>query len=179
MRLTRKQRREQRNNKLLSREAELNIVSMIDVFAVLVFFLLVNSSIAANSLNVISLNLPAAEETPPPPPKEPPLALQVAIYKDRLVLSSRDGTHPLPDTPAGHDLASLTSFLVDIKRRNPSELNITVAMEPDTPYDDLVQVMDAARIAPAEARAQGLPREMFPNIALADIKAETAPGAAP
>ena len=181
MKLSRKQRREQRTNKLRSRDVELNIVSMIDVFAVLVFFLLVTSSIAAARLNVISLNLPSPDLNIPPP-AEMPLSLTVVMRKAGLTLSSRDAVHELPNTPAGYDISSLSSFLVEVKKSHPQEENITLLLEQDVPYDDLVHVMDAARLAPAESRAAGLPREMFPNIALGDARDEgaaAAPAAGP
>jgi biopolymer transport protein ExbD len=179
MNLSRKQRRELRTNKLRSREAELNIVSMIDVFAVLVFFLLVNSSIVSSRLNVISMNLPE-DNADVPPPKEPPLALTVIVRSTGLALSLRNEIkHTLPNTPAGYDLQSLSNFLVEVKRNHPKENNITLSLEPEIAYDDLVRIMDAARLAPAEARAQGLAREMFPNIGLGDAVVETPAGAGP
>jgi len=175
MKLSRKQRRELRTNKLRSREAELNIVSMIDVFAVLVFFLLVTSSIVSARLNVISLNLPEESLVEPPPPKEPPLALTIILRKEGLSLAERgEVKHTLPNTPGGYDLQSLSNFLVEVKRGHPKEQSITLLLEPDIPYEDLVRVMDTARVTPAEARAQGVAAEMFPNIALGDARAEGA-----
>lgn len=182
MRLSRKQRRELRTNKLAAREAELNIVSMIDVFAVLVFFLLVTSSIVSAKLNVISLNLPEQSAEPPPPEKEEPYSLAIIVRKDSLALAERQQIkHRLPNTPGGYDLQSLSNFLVEAKRGHPKEQNVTLLLEPDIAYDDLVRIMDAARVTPAEARAQGMAPEMFPNIALGDARAEdasTPPGGA-
>ena len=176
MKLSRKAKREQRLHRLRSRDAELNIVSMIDVFAVLVFFLLVSSSVAATKLNVISLNLPAPDtQQQPPPEEEQPLALTVVLRKALLEVSSKNGSHTLPNTPAGYDLQSLSNLLVEVKKTAPKEQTITLLMEADIPYDNLVQVMDAARLAPAEARAAGLPREMFPNISIGDARSTEAP----
>lgn len=178
MNLSRKQRRELRTHKLLSRETELNIVSMIDVFAVLVFFLLVNSSIVSSQLNVISMNLP--EENAAPPPKEPPLALTIVVRAGSLAVGSRDmSLRTLPNTAEGYDLPALAKLLVEVKRKNSKEQNLTLSLEPEIPYNDLVHIMDTARQAPAAARAQGMPKEMFPNIALADAVADAPAGAAP
>ena len=49
----------QRTNRVRSRAVHLNLVSMIDVFAVLVFFLLLSASLAADSLNSLGLDLPS------------------------------------------------------------------------------------------------------------------------
>lgn len=170
MKLTRKQRRELRANKLHARETELNIVSLIDVFAVLVFFLLVNSSIVAARLNIISMNLPGKSEAAPEPPKEEPLNLTIVIRPAQLEIKSRDSSYTLPNTASGHDLETLGRRLAAIKLKNPKEQNVTLALEPDIPYEHLVHVMDAARLVPPEGKAQGLSGEMFPNIALADAK---------
>lgn len=170
-------RRLQRHHKQRARAVHLNIVSLIDVFAVLVFFLLVSSSLAAARLNVISLNLPAPDRAAPPPTDKQPLS--VTLRKNGiLVTSSGGGQRFLPDTPAGHDIESLANVLVEEKKSKPSDQSIVLLLEPDTPYDDLVKVMDAARLTPAEARAAaGLPREMFPLVSIGDAPAE--PSASP
>jgi biopolymer transport protein ExbD len=175
MNLSRKKRRELRTSRLLARETELNIVSLIDVFAVLVFFLLANSSILAARLNVLTLNLPE-EQASLPPPEEQPLALTVSVLKDRLLVQTFGGTpRPIPNTDAGPDLAALNAMLAGIKREHPKEQDVVLALEPDTEYDLLIQVMDAARVTPEDDQARGLPAEMFPNVALGDVP--VAPGA--
>ncbi len=171
-------RRLQRHHKQRARAVHLNIVSLIDVFAVLVFFLLVSSSLAAARLNVISLNLPAPDRTvtPQEQPKQP---LTVTLRKTELVVTSGDGvTRNLANTPQGYNVQALSDLLVEVKKSDPSEQNINVLLEPDTPYDALVKVMDASRVTPAEARASGLPHELFPQISIGDATIEGAPAPA-
>jgi biopolymer transport protein ExbD len=166
----RKARRSRRLARHLKRGGaeELNIVSMIDVFAVLVFFLLVNSSIAASRLNVLSLNLPAADQTATPPDDEK-LALSVSMLPDALVVSDRNGAvRRLANIPTGYNIAALSDVLVQIKKAAPKEDSITLLISPDVPYDDVVKVMDAARLTPAAAQSLGLPREMYPVISIGD-----------
>lgn len=156
-----------------ARAVSLNIVSMIDVFAVLVFFLLVSSSITAAKLNVINLNLPSPDQQTVP--DKLPLQLTITLRKNGLDVSDRNGgIRRLDNTPEGYNLQALADLLVEVKKTAPSESNVTLLLEPDIPYDDLIRVMDTARFAPAEARAAGLPSEMFPNVALGD-----APGGQP
>ncbi|MGH8432107.1 MAG: ExbD/TolR family protein [Solimonas sp.] len=161
-------RRLQRHHKQRARTVALNIVPLIDVFAVLVFFLLVSSSLAAARLNVISLNLPAPDRTVTPPEQaEPPLT--VTLRKAGIEVAASNGVQRfLANTPNGYNLQALADLLVEEKKSDPSEQTIVVLLEPDTPYDDLVKLMDTARLAPAEARAAGLPREMFPQISIGD-----------
>ncbi|HUP93030.1 MAG TPA: biopolymer transporter ExbD [Solimonas sp.] len=177
MNASRKTRRQERHHKVRSRAVELNIVSMIDVFAVLVFFLLVSSSLAASRLNVISLNLPSPDQNIAPE-KDPPLQLTITVRAGSLLVSDRKGAlRELANTPDGYNIQALTDVLVEAKKAAPAEESVTVLLEPDIAYDNLVKVMDAARLAPAEARAAGLPRELFPSISIGD--APLPEGAAP
>lgn len=166
----------QRQQNHRARAVQLNIVSMIDVFAVLVFFLLVSSSLAAARLNVISLNLPAPDRAPPP--EQPQQQLTVVVRSSGLEVSDRGGAvRNFANTPSGYNLQAFSDLLVEIKKSLPSEQGITLLMEPEIAYDNVVKIMDAVRIAPAEARASGLPRELFPLISIGD--APILAGAAP
>ena len=174
----RKARRSRRLARHLKRggSEELNIVSMIDVFAVLVFFLLVSSSITAAKLNVLSLNLPSNDSAAPP--DKQPLQLSVSLLPDALVISDRNGAvRKLDNTPAGYNLQALSETLVETKKAAPTENTITLLISPDVPYEDVVKVMDAARLTPAEARNLGLPRELYPLISIGDtpVSAGVAP----
>lgn len=166
----RKSRRSRRLARHLKRGSseELNIVSMIDVFAVLVFFLLVSSSITAARLNVLSLNLPSNDQVTPP--EKQPLQLSVSLLPEALVVSDRNGAiRRLENTPAGYNLQALAEVLVETKKAAPSENTITLLVAPEVAYENVVKVMDAARLAPAEARSLGLPRELYPLISIGDV----------
>lgn len=167
MKMSRQSRRLERHQRMRARAVSLNIVSMIDVFAVLVFFLLVSSSITAAKLNVINLNLPSPDQQTTP--DKPPLQLTITLHKDGLDVSDRNGgLRHLDNTPEGYNLQALGDLLVEVKKTAPSEDTVTLLLEPDIPYDDLIKIMDRARFAPAEARAAGMPAEMFPNVSLGD-----------
>ena len=171
-------RRMQRTNRVRSRAVHLNLVSMIDVFAVLVFFLLLSASLAADRLNSLGLDLPSpdASQEQTPPPK----GISVVIRKNELELSDPQGvvTH-LPNTAEGRDLKTLSSRLSDIKLAKPKEEQITLLMEQDVAYEVLVQVMDAARTLPPGVQLDNnRSRDMFPQISIGDAP-EAATGAAP
>lgn len=169
MKMTRRVRRMERQHKFGARNVQLNIVSMIDVFAVLVFFLLVSSSLAAARLNVISLNLPSPDKISEPNPEE--LRLTATVRKGVIEISdSRGAVRNIVSTPSGYNLAALSDLLVEVKKSKPTEQNITLMMEADVVYDDMVKIMDVIRLTPAEARASGLPRELFPQIAVGEAR---------
>lgn len=158
----------QRMNRVRSRAVHLNLVSMIDVFAVLVFFLLLSSSLAADRLNKLGLDLPSPNAAPAT--SEPPRSITVTLRRLETELSDLDGvvTH-LPNTSKGRDLMTLAERLVAIKRSKPDEQNITLLIEPNIPYQSVVMAMDAARALPKGTDAiDGSSRDLFPQIAVGD-----------
>ncbi len=163
-------RRERRQRRLLraGEQEELNLVSMIDVFAVLVFFLLVSSSVAATRLKVFGLDLPApgaavaTKDLPPPVVRLLPDGLQVEAAPAK--------TRRLPRTAQGYDLGALSALLVQAKLAAPAQQQATLLVDADVSYDDVVQVMETLRQAPVSVRLQGLPVELFPQIAIGDVE---------
>ncbi|MGH8505288.1 MAG: ExbD/TolR family protein [Stenotrophobium sp.] len=173
-------RRLQRHNRTRSLAVRLNLVSMIDVFAVLVFFLLLSASLAADQLNALGLDLPSPDSVP----QEQPLhkQLTVVIHRDRLELSDRQGhTTSIPNISEGHDVKTLAERLLEIKQAAPSEEQITLLLDPDVAYNTLVQVMDAARNLPDGVDlGNNHSRDMFPLISIGDAPpAQAAAGAKP
>jgi len=167
MNTSRKTRRMERHQKIRARVVHLNIVSMIDVFAVLVFFLLVSSSIAAARLNVIGLNLPSPDVSVKP--DKEPLRLTVTVRQTGLAVTDRAGNQrDLANTPDGYNFQALSDLLVEVKKSAPTEKGVTLLLEADVVYDNVVKLMDAVRLTPAEARAAGLPKELFPQISIGD-----------
>lgn len=177
MKMSRRVRRMQREHKFGARTVRLNIVPLIDVFAVLVFFLLASASLAAARLNVINLTLPEPDRTVTDQ-DQPPMRLTATVRKGVVEVSdSRGAVRNIVSTPAGYNLAALSDLLVEVKRAAPSEQGITLLMEADVVYDDVVKIMDVIRQTPAEARAAGLPAELFPQISIGEAPRLDAQGA--
>lgn len=177
MKMTRRVRRMERLHKFGARDVRLNIVSLIDVFAVLVFFLLVSSSLAAARLNVINLTLPSSDKQPAPETLE--MRLTATVRKGVIEVSDSQGAvRNIVSTPSGYNVTALSDLLVEVKKTKPSEQNITLMVEAEVVYDDVVKIMDAIRLTPAEARAtHGLPRELFPQISVGEARKLDAAGA--
>ena len=161
-------RRMQRTNRVRSRAVHLNLVSMIDVFAVLVFFLLLSASLAADRLNSLGLDLPSPDAALEQ--QQPQKNITVAIRKSELELSDLQGvTTHIPNTAEGRDVKTLATRLSEIKLGHPKEEQITLLMEQDVAYEVLVQVMDAARTLPAGVQlTTSSARDMFPLISIGD-----------
>ncbi len=149
---------------------------MIDIFTVLVTFLLMTAVFSRTV--ILQLNMPAAQTEFKEPP--PGLVLEVMVRKDLLQVADRN-TGPLatiPNTPKGYDYDGLTDYLKRIKAKFPEKTEATILLEPDTPYDSLVQVMDRVRVF---ERAPGLnivQAELFPDISMGDAPATDAHTAA-
>jgi len=148
------------------RATELNIVSMIDILTVLVFFLLVN----ALGVSILGVNLPSSDAVPP---KVPPKDLKVIVRQDGLTVADAGGAlKQFPSTGGVYDLPGLSALLAQIKDREPEEDKITLLLEPGVSYDTLVQVMDTVRVQPGIPAQPGAParpqRDLFTEIGMGD-----------
>jgi biopolymer transport protein ExbD len=145
---------------------DLNIVPMIDMMVILVFFLIFTA--VFSKTNILQLNLPASSTTTPLDlPKD--LKLEVIIRPDDLVVNDRNSgpLHTIPNTAGGYDYANLSEFMRRIKSQFPQMTDATVLPSPATSYDTLVQVMDAVRVYELPV-APFSKAELFPDIAIAD-----------
>lgn len=158
--------------------AELLLVPMIDIFTVLVTFLLMTAVFSRTV--VLQLNLPAAQTEFKEPP--PGLVLEVLVRKDLLQVADRNTgpLHAVPNTAAGYDYDGLAEYLKFVKTKFPDKTDATILLEPDTAYDTLVQVMDRVRVFETGEGANVVQAELFPDISIGDAPASDAPpGAAP
>ena len=158
--------------------AELLLVPMIDIFTVLVTFLLMTAVFSRTV--VLQLNLPASQTEFKEPP--PGLVLEVLVRKDLLQVADRNTgpLHTVPNNAAGYDYDGLAEYLKFVKTKFPDKTDATILLEPDTAYDTLVQVMDRVRVFEAGSGANVVQAELFPDISIGDAPATDAPpGAAP
>ncbi|HWJ34391.1 MAG TPA: biopolymer transporter ExbD [Steroidobacteraceae bacterium] len=145
---------------------DLNIVPMIDMMVILVFFLIFTA--VFSKTNILQLNLPASStEVPLDLPKG--LKLEVIIRPDDIVVNDRNSgpLKTLANTPAGLDLDGLSEFIRRIKSQFPDMTDATILSSPATSYDILVQVMDAVRVYQLPV-APFSKAELFPDISIGD-----------
>ncbi len=173
-------RRSYQNRKLerhSRRPAELLLVPMIDIFTVLVTFLLMTAVFSRTV--ILQLNLPASQTEFKDPP--PGLQLEVMVRKDLLQVADRN-TGPLatlPNTAGGYDYDALTEYLKRVKAKFPEKTDASILLESDTPYDTLVQVMDRVRVFEVNQGMNTVQAELFPDISIGDAPATTAPPGSP
>jgi len=144
---------------------DLNIVPMIDMMVILVFFLIFTA--VFSKTNILQLNLPASSSVPVDLPKG--LKLEIIIRPNDLVINDRNSgpLKTLDNTANGYDLDHLSEFMRQVKSQFPQMTDATILPGPAVPYDTLVQVMDAVRVYQLPV-APFSKAELFPDIAIAD-----------
>lgn len=145
---------------------DLNIVPMIDMMVILVFFLLFTA--VFSNTNILELNLPAPNSSVPELPQG--LNLEVIVRQNTIEVADRNSgvLKTLPKVNGEYDYAGLSTFLQDVKARYPTVLAASVLLEPNISYDVLVQTMDNTRVWLNRA-GTGLQKvELFPDISVGD-----------
>jgi biopolymer transport protein ExbD len=161
------------------RPAELLLVPMIDIFTVLVTFLLMTAVFSRTVILELKLPTQSAEFVPPPPG----LKLEVILRQD-LVQVADSNSGPLATFPRSrrdlpYDLGGLAEYLQQVKARFPDMTDATLLLEPDIPYDSLVQVMDTIRLVEQRQNNQLVQAELFPNVSIGDAPEAGPAGARP
>ncbi len=158
-----------RVRRLHKKPAELEVTAFINLIVVLVPFLL--STAVFTRMSVLELSLPAAAAPGLETLKAEKLQLEIVIRPNALEVGDRVGglIQRIPDTAKGHDVVALGTLLQQVKARFPDEKQASVLAETDTPYEQIVHVMDAVR---EHRELQGRDvHELFPEIAVGDAPA--------
>jgi biopolymer transport protein ExbD len=159
-------RRQTRSHARYRGRNDINIVPMLDIFTILVFFLIFTAVFSRT--HIVELNLPAQNTEPLPLPEG--LVLEVVVRKGGLVVQDKNSgpLQPLPNNAQGYDFDGLTAYLSRVKVRFPDMRAATVLLEQDIPYDTIVGTMDAVRSFEGTLNGQPARGELFPQISLGD-----------
>lgn len=165
-------RRQSRNHARYRGRNDINIVPMLDVMVILIFFLIFTA--VFSKMNILELNLPA--DAGPPPELPAVLELEVIVRASAIEVADRNTglLQRLPNLADGADYTGLSNYLRRVKIRFPEKKDATVLLEADIPYDSMVQTMDTMRSFDTKLDGQPVRGELFPQIAVGD-----APVAAP
>ncbi|HHH35552.1 MAG TPA: biopolymer transporter ExbD [Gammaproteobacteria bacterium] len=145
--------------------AEMNITAFMNLMVILVPFLLITA--VFSRIAILQLNLPADAQGRPP--EKPRLQLELILRRNAIEVAERGAAGVrVPRGEGGYDLARISALLRDIKARFPDKTDITLLLEPDIPYDDLVQVMDTVRVAAVTKGGRRVNAELFPDISIGD-----------
>jgi biopolymer transport protein ExbD len=160
-----------RGHKRRHKEAEeLNITAFMNLMVILVPFLLITA--VFSRLAVLELNLPNAQSQAQNEPPEPELQLEITVREGSIEVGDRNEglMSVIENADASYDLTALSEYLQGVKRTFPEKADATVLLEPDIPYQVLVEVMDAVRVAELvdESSREVVRYELFPEISIGD-----------
>jgi biopolymer transport protein ExbD len=141
-------KRMERHHKRLKNKSKLNLVSLMDIFTILVFFLLVNSSDVEVLQNNKSIKLPESIAE-----KKPDETLVVMVDAENIIVGGRKVAN-VPETNASSELtiAGLKQELDYQAKRKPYRneeqaklgRNISIMADKDTPYNLLKKIMSTS-----------------------------------
>jgi biopolymer transport protein ExbD len=150
------------------REATINLVSMIDMMTILVFFLLVHGGFVR--LAVLELNLPTAQSEPTA--ESPEFQLEVTVRETGIEVGDRATglLNRIDKTGDDYHLDELSAYLTRVKDQFPQKTDATLLLEPDISYELVVAVMDRLRETERVAEGDGrlVRSDLFPEISLGD-----------
>lgn len=153
--------------------AEMMLVPMIDIFTVLVTFLLMTA--VFSRVTILQLDLPSANTSAVP--AAPAFRLEVIVRESGFELTNGETLiAALPKVDGEYDFATLSQLTQQLKRENPDVVDASVLLERSVKYDYLIQVMDTIRSADAasgeESAADSSARpqrvQLFTNIAVGE-----------
>ena len=152
-----------------NREApELAITAFMNLMVVLVPFLLITA--VFSRMTILELNLPSSSQSLPETPQA--INLEIVVRKDLIEVADRGSGRLGPvfrNSERGPDYDGVARFLVEeIKPRFPDLAAVTILVEPDIPYDTVVQVMDLARVRTVTDGPRAYQVELFPEISIGD-----------
>ena len=149
---------------------DLNVVPMIDMMVMLVCFLVFSAVFTRTS--ILELNFSNANAVVPDLPQG--LQLEVVVRQSSIEIGDRNTgiLKSLPNTEQGYDYSGLSEYLLLVKSKYQDKQDASVLLEPQIPYDTLVQVMDNVRMyAPKGKNEKGLnvvQTELFPAFSVGD-----------
>src|SRR2546427_12423105 len=114
---------------------ELMLVPMIDIFTVLVTFLLMTA--VFSRITIVELDLPSAASTVA---SAPSFRLEVIVREQGLELTNGAALiATIPKVNGEYDLRTLAQLAMSLKHDYPDADDASVLMEPNIAYDHLIQ----------------------------------------
>jgi len=147
---------------------ELDITAFMNLMVVLVPFLLLSA--VFSHLAILELNLPPDNQQQADKKQKKERNFEVIVRKDSLVVADTLGgvIKRIKLKDGKQDFKALSDLLIAIKLKYPKKENISLLLEPETPYDTLVQVMDTVREVKVLEVASVVRKELFPQISIGD-----------
>lgn len=122
----------------LKKMEKLNLVPILDSVFIFIFFLLMSAQFI--DVYEIGSNIPVAKEVPQEQKKDP-LNLVVELDKEKIVVKT--GMRSIASkTFSPDDLDKMTSYLQELKAKNPDENTMILKSNPKVNFQEVVKVID-------------------------------------
>lgn len=146
---------------------ELDVTTFLNLMVVLVPFLLITA--VFSRITVVELMLPS--EAGGSAADSQAFRMEVIVREATVEISNgRAIIAEIPNVEGEYDLPTLSDHIVTLKRENREVDAASVLLEPQIPYDYLIQIMDVVRsveVATPEAADQEVAyAALFPNISI-------------
>lgn len=145
----------------------LDVTTYLNLMVVLVPFLLITA--VFSRITIVELSLPstaggAAAETPA-------FRVEVIVRDEAVEISNGQSViAAIPNVEGEYDLPTLSDYMVSLKREYSDIDSASVLLEPQIPYDYLIQVMDVVRSVevPGDGEQESLRAALFPDISIGE-----------
>ncbi len=147
-------------------EAELDVTSFMNLMVVLIPFLLATA--VFSQVSIQELNLPSGSGGEVA--DKPKVTIEIMVRKDALEISNgKVITDRFANKEGNYDLSALTAELRALKEKYPEKEDVTVLLEPNIEYNDMIAVMDTVKIYRQEQEdAPPVSEVLFPDISIGD-----------
>jgi biopolymer transport protein ExbD len=132
---------------------EMDVTTFLNLMVVLVPFLLITA--VFSRIAIVELDLPSSASATVT--QEQKFRVEVIVREGGLEIGNgKSVIAALPKKEGEYDLELLSQYMVSLKEDNPSTESASVLLEPEIPYDYLIQVMDVVRSIqiPADEEAE-------------------------
>lgn len=125
---------------------EPNLTPFIDLFSVLICFLLMTAAWVQLESMPTSIEKTTTSETaseaPPPLNDEKKVSLAVTVFKDRVVLKENEIETVIPNTGADVGKGRIQSLLANWRQRFPQKKDVVLNTDAGVLYGDMIKMYD-------------------------------------
>ncbi len=145
---------------------DLDVTTFLNLMVVLIPFLLITA--VFSRITIMELDLPTAGGGPSADKRQ--VTIEVIVRKNALQIGDgRRVVVSIAKVGGKYDLPELSRYLMKLKGAYGDKEDATVLLEPDIPYENMVQVMDAVRLAEIREPGQEVQKiPLFPAISVGD-----------
>lgn len=151
----------------LKQSVELDVTTYLNLMVVLVPFLLITA--VFSRITIVELSLPS--ETGGRSADTPAFRVEVIVRDQGVEISNGQSViATIPNVEGEYDLPTLSDYMVSLKREYSDIEAASVLLEPQIPYDYLIQIMDVVRSVevPGEGESENLRAALFPDISIGE-----------